>query len=105
MEPLDEAATITVTRGELMMLRAGLKAYLTTFGRHREEDGGASHAGAEWLELQRRTGELIWRLEEAGAPPGARIIHSPEAVKPGSRGRRRRTEAVIGYVGKAAKLV
>ncbi|WP_225753362.1 hypothetical protein [Actinotalea sp. Marseille-Q4924] len=84
MESLDEAATITVTRAELMLLTAGLKAYLTAFAHHREEDGGASHPEAEWVELQRRTGELIWRLEEAGVPPGTRIIHSAEAVEPGS---------------------
>lgn len=84
MDPLDEAATITVTRGELMMLRAGLTAYLTAFGRHQGEDGGASHPEAEWLELQRRAGELIWRLEETGVRPGTRIIHSPEAVEPGT---------------------
>lgn len=84
MEPLDEAATITVTRGELMLLRAGLTAYLTAFARHREEDGGASHPDPEWVELQRRAGELIWRLEEAGVPPGTRMIHSAEAVEPGS---------------------
>jgi hypothetical protein len=86
MESLDEAAavSVTVTRGELMLLCAGLTEYLTAFAHHREEDGGAAHPEAEWVELQRRTGELIWRLEEAGAPPGTRIIHSDEAVVPGS---------------------
>lgn len=82
MMDLSDEATITVTRGELMLLTAGLKAYLTAFARHREEDGGASHPGEEWVELQRRTGVLIWQLEEAGVPPGTRIIHSAEAVEP-----------------------
>ncbi|WP_155855463.1 hypothetical protein [Actinotalea ferrariae] len=80
---LSDETTITVTRGELMLLTAGLTAYLTAFARHRDEDGGASHPEEEWVELQRRTGELIWRLEEAGAPPGSHIIHSAEAVEPG----------------------
>ena len=83
MDPMEEVTSITVTRGELMMLCAGLKAYLTAFRRHREEDDGASHPEAEWLELQRRTGELIWRLEEASVAPETRIIHSREAVEPG----------------------
>ncbi len=65
-----------------MLLRAGLRAYLEQFAAHRALDGGASHPPKEWAALRRRVGELIWKLEVAGAPPGARIIHSDEAVDP-----------------------
>lgn len=63
-----------------MLLRAGLKPYLTSFDAHRAVDGGATHPEAQWREVQRTIGELIWRLEDAGVEPGPRLQHSAEAV-------------------------
>ena len=65
-----------------MLLRVGLGAYLKQFAARGAEDGGASHSPQEWAALQRRVGELIWKLEVAGAPAGARTVHSDEAVDP-----------------------
>ena len=79
---LDAAHAMQLSGHELMLLRAGLKAHLRAFGEHRELDRGASHPEEEWQRLQRQIGELIWRLEEAGAPPGTTLIHSEEAVDP-----------------------
>ena len=50
-------------------------------------DGGATHPEGEWQRFQRHVGGLLWRLEEAGAEPGATVIHSEEAVDPRDRGR------------------
>lgn len=65
-----------------MTLRAGLVSYLRDFARHRAEDGGLTHPEEEWASMQREVGQLLWRLEKAGRPPGADIVHSDEAVPP-----------------------
>lgn len=79
---MDDQHSMTLSGRELMMLRAGLKAYLNVFDAHRPEDAGATHPKDQWIELQNEVGRLIWRLEEAGAGPKARVEHSPEAVNP-----------------------
>lgn len=68
-----------------MTLRVGLTAYLREFARYRAEDGGATHPEEAWQALKREVGHLLWKLEEAEAPPGARIMHSEEAVRPDDR--------------------
>lgn len=82
---IDAPHQVTLTGRELMLLRAGLKAYLTSFDAHRALDGGATHPEAQWREVHRTIGELIWRLEEAGVEPGTRLHHSAEAVEPAAR--------------------
>lgn len=79
---LTDEHLVPLTNQDLMRLRGGLSAYLREFDRHRAEDGGASHPEEEWLALKREVGQLLWRLEEAGKPPGASIGHSADAVKP-----------------------
>jgi len=79
---LDATNDVPLSGRDLMMLRAGLSAYLAAFKEHRELDGGASHPGDQWQQLQRQVGELIRRLEEAGIEPGARHTYSDEAVAP-----------------------
>ena len=79
---LDDQHTISLSNQELMMLRAGLKAYLGAFAAHRAEDAGATHPESEGFELRNQVGRLIWRLEEVGAGPRSRVEHSPEAVNP-----------------------
>jgi hypothetical protein len=73
---------VPLTTGDLMTVRAGLSSYLREFARHRAEDGGATHPEEEWAAMKRDVGQLLWRLEEATAPPGAHIEHSDEAVPP-----------------------
>lgn len=84
---MDPNAThsVELSGQDLMMLRAGLKAYLRAFERHRQADGGVAHPGDEWRRLERRAGHLIWRLEAAGVEPGTTIVHSDEAVDPDDR--------------------
>lgn len=79
---LDEPVDVTLTVEDVVTLTAGLRQYLLSWQRHVEEDGGASHSEEEHSEIRRRVGELIWRLERATAPPGSRIQHSEEAVRP-----------------------
>jgi len=79
---LDDQHTISLSNRELMMVGAGLKAYLTVFAAHRAEDAGATHPESEWLELQSQVGRLIWRLEEVGAGDRSLVVHSREAVDP-----------------------
>lgn len=67
---------------ELMLLGAGLKAYLNVFDAHRAQDTGASHAEGQWAELQNDVGRLLWRLEKAGAGSQSLVEHSPEAIDP-----------------------
>lgn len=81
MESHDQHS-MELTRRDLMLLQAGLKAYLSAFGAHRAEDAGASHPEGQWIELQDQVGRLLWRLEETGAGPGALVEHSLEAVNP-----------------------
>lgn len=73
---------MSLTGRELLVLRAGLKAYLKIFEAHRLEDAGVSHPEDQWIELQNTVGRLLWRLEEAAAGPQARIEHSAEARDP-----------------------
>lgn len=71
-----------LTNEDLMTLRVGLTSYLREFARHRAEDGGVTHPEDEWEAHRREVGQLLWKLEEAGAPAGARIVHSEDAVRP-----------------------
>jgi hypothetical protein len=82
---LDDEHLVPLTTSDLMTLRAGLTAYLREFARHRAEDGAASHPEEEWEAMKREVGQLLWRLEEAGLPPGSDIEHSDEAVRPDRR--------------------
>lgn len=79
---LDDPVDIDLTVEDVLMLRAGLRQYLLYWQRHVQEDGGATHLEQEHAEIRRRFGELIWRLERATSPPGSRIEHSEEAVRP-----------------------
>ena len=79
---LDVQHSMPLTGRELLLLGAGLKAYLKVFQAHRLEDAGASHTEDQWIELQTTAGRLLWRLEEAAAGPHARIEHSAEARDP-----------------------
>ena len=65
-----------------MLLRAGLRAYLQTFEAHAAEDDYGSHSHEQVSNLRQTVGKLMWRLEAADAPLGARIEHSDEAVPP-----------------------
>ncbi|WNV74266.1 hypothetical protein [Geodermatophilus sp. DSM 44513] len=78
----DAAYDVKLSGYDLIMLLAGLKAYLQAFAQHRELDGGTTHPDDQWRHLQRHVGELIWRLEDAGAGPDTLVIHSDEAVEP-----------------------
>ena len=77
----DAPVPVQLSRRDLMLLRSGLRAYLQSFARHRDADTDG-HPGAEWQQLQRRVGQLLWRLEEAEAPAGAAVVHSEDAVAP-----------------------
>lgn len=71
MDPEDQHS-MSLSGRELMLLGAGLKAYLNAFAAHRAEDAGVSHPEGQWVELQNDVGRLLWRLEEAvarGAQP------------------------------------
>jgi hypothetical protein len=72
---------------DLGLRRAGLRAYLREFDEDRQLDDGATHPEERWQRLQRDVGQLIWRLEEVGKPPGTTLIHSEEAVAPYDRDR------------------
>lgn len=76
---LDEQHSMSFTGRDLLLLGAGLKAYLKAFEAHRWEDAGASHPEDQWVELQNTVGRLLWRLEEAAAGPQVCIEHSAEA--------------------------
>jgi hypothetical protein len=52
------------------------------FQAHRPDDAGASHPESQWRDLQQQVGQLLWRLEEAGAVSPGHVQHSSEAVNP-----------------------
>ena len=79
---LDDQHTISLSNRELMLLGAGLKAYLSVFAAHRAEDPGATHPESEWEELRNQVGRLICRFEEVGAGPRSLVEHTPDAVNP-----------------------
>lgn len=78
----DDQHSISLTGRDIMLLSAGLKAYLQAFDAHRSEPAGASHTQMEWAALQNDVGRLLWRLEETAAGLEAKVEHSPEAVDP-----------------------
>ncbi len=69
---------------EILTLRVGLTAYLHAFVEHGAADGGATHADAERQALQREVGQLLSKLEQAMASPGAHVIHNEDTVRPRS---------------------
>ena len=79
---IDQEHLVLLSGRDLMLLRAGLTAYLREFAAHSAVDGGQSHPSAEVEAVRRQFGELIWRLETAGVPAGANLEHSAEAVRP-----------------------
>jgi hypothetical protein len=81
VNPIDQHE-VTLSTHDIMMLGAGLTAYLREFAKHREQDGGESHPEHEWQALRNEVGQLIWRLEEATIPPGSDWIPSDDAVRP-----------------------
>lgn len=78
---LEDQHSLSLSQRELMMLGAGLKAYLQAFAAHREEDCGASHSEDEWKAIEKDVGRLLWRVEATMAGQ-ADVEHSPEAVDP-----------------------
>lgn len=79
---LEQEHLVPLSGRDLMLLRAGLTAYLREFAAHSTADRGQSHPSAEGEAVKRQFGELIWRLETAGVPAGAHLEHSAEAVRP-----------------------
>jgi hypothetical protein len=73
---------LSLSGADLMLLRAGLRAYLQTFEAHTAEDAYASHDHDQVSGLRQTVGELMWRLENAGAPPRSRVVHSKVALEP-----------------------
>lgn len=67
---------------DLMLLRAGLRVYLHAFEAHAAEDAHLTHDSDQVSSVRRTVGQLLWRLEEAGATQGARLQHSQDAVEP-----------------------
>lgn len=78
----DDRYVVQASGADLMLLRAGLRAYLQTFEAHAAADDYASHDHEQVSTVRQQVGELIGRLENAGAPPGARVEQGEEAVEP-----------------------
>ena len=70
---------------ELMLLRAGLRAYHAAFEKHAAEDVTGAHSNEDVRELSERVGQLLWKLEVVGDPSGGVIEHSEDAIPPTGR--------------------
>jgi len=46
--PRPPDVVVDLAAEDLLLLRAGLRAYLERFAAHRAEDAGASHSPQEW---------------------------------------------------------
>lgn len=67
-----------------MELCAGLRAYVRSMEQHAADDESEAHNQEQLDQLRVHFGRLIWRLEEAALPAGSRIVHSEDAVPPGT---------------------
>lgn len=81
MDDLDRQVTLTITLEEVMALIGSVQRSLRYWKQHTEHPN-ATHSVEEYTDVQRRYGELLWRLETSATPQGGGIQHSEGAVRP-----------------------
>ena len=82
MYDLERATRITVTTQELLMLTGAVQRVLRYWEQHYRDDGGATHSPEEYATVRQSYGELLWRLETASVPRGAKLQHSKNSRRP-----------------------
>ncbi|MHB1289869.1 hypothetical protein [Georgenia sp.] len=80
--PGDGQFEFSLNEGEASTVMAALRRYLTYWEQHVAEDHRRAHSQEHLEEVRQDVGQLLFRLEHALAPPGARVQYSPEAVPP-----------------------
>jgi hypothetical protein len=83
--PLDDETTLRFSHRQVLTILAALRRYLEYWEQHAAADGSESHPVEQLEDVRQRVGELIWDLEVAAAPPGARLQHGQQARRPRSR--------------------
>ncbi len=68
-----------------MTITAALAHYIDYWEQHAAANGYESHPAEQLNDIRQRVGELIWDLEVAATPRGARLEHSQRARRPSSR--------------------
>jgi ATP-dependent Clp protease ATP-binding subunit ClpA len=83
--PLDDEITLRLSRRQIMTITAALARYIDYWEQHAAAAGYESHPVEQLDDVQQRIGELIWDMEVAAAPRGARLEHSQRARRPSPR--------------------
>jgi hypothetical protein len=83
--PLDDEITLRLSRRQIMTIGAALARHLDYWEEHAAADGHETHPAEQLEDIRQQIGELIWDLEVAAGPPGARLEHSQRARRPRSR--------------------
>ncbi|WP_130336900.1 hypothetical protein [Micromonospora kangleipakensis] len=81
---MDDETILRLSHRQILTLGAALDHYMDYWERHAAADGYGSHSPKQLEDLRQHVGELIWVLEVAAAPSGARLQHSPRARQPRS---------------------
>jgi hypothetical protein len=81
---LDDEITVRLSGRQLMTITAALARYIDYWEQHAAANGYESHPAEQLDDIRQRVGELIWDLEVAAAPHGARLEHGERARPPSS---------------------
>jgi hypothetical protein len=81
-EPGEGRLDFSLSEGEVSTVMAALRRYLRYWEQHVAEDHGRAHSQEQLETVRQDVGRLLYRLEGARAPAGARVQYSPEAGPP-----------------------
>lgn len=81
-EPGEERFEFSLSAGEASTVMAALRRYLRYWEQHVAEDAGRAHSQEQLEAVLQDVGRLLYRLEGARTPAGARVEYSPEAALP-----------------------
>lgn len=80
----DDEIIVRLSHRQILTVGAALACYMDYWEQHAGADGHEGHPAEQLEDIRQQVGELIWNLEVAAAPPGARLEHSQGARRPSS---------------------
>jgi hypothetical protein len=72
----EDEIIVRLSHRQVLTIGAALACYMDYWEQPAAADGYENHSTAQLEDIRQQVGDLIWNLEEAGAPPGARLEHS-----------------------------
>ncbi|WP_447924574.1 hypothetical protein [Georgenia muralis] len=91
----------SLSDGEASTVMAALRRYLSYWEQHVAEDHGRAHSQEQLEAVRQDVGRLLYRLEGARAPAGARVQYSPEALLPNGTATTEPVDQALGVPGEA----